>query len=206
MEQYIQSNLSADFASLLLVAQDGRELQVGGYHAYNSVNTAHNPETQPTKTKVLNSEEHKAAAMFCIPHLKDIYALILTETCLNGEIYEDFDEGWLRHLVDFHFLCQDDTRQASFAWHCDDEELPGRMTVATTQHLLTVVVQLSESLGTAMGLFGFGKVRFTGRGAAVAFHGSAPHGSYPWVNEEGTHVWKVTFFVKVPCSHERDKK
>lgn len=76
-----------------------------------------------------------------------------------------------------HFLLQDETQQASFSWHSDDEDIRtarGRDGCEMT----TVIVSLSEEC-SGMRVWGCAPVVYEGQGAAVAFPGMALHESLP---------------------------
>ena len=105
----------------------------------------------------------------------------------------------------FNFFLADKTASQGYTWHTDCWDLvdpeaaaPGN-THASLFGLQTCVVQLGDMDQTGMCMLGYEHHVYTGRGAAVWFHGSAPHRSMLF--DEGLkppqkEVWKVSFFFR----------
>lgn len=112
------------------------------------------------------------------------------------------DEILAEELLELHFLWQDEKEMASFHYHDDYQDLRDSArgeSLKAPEELRTVVVQVSSKEQSAMRMLYFQPHVYTGRGAAVAFHGAATHCSMRWSNPRGKLVRKVAFFFSLPA-------
>ena len=89
-----------------------------------------------------------------------------------------------------HFLLQDQSQQAEFTWHADDEDIAASGFPASA--MTTVIVSLSRER-SAMRLWACQPHVYEGMGSAVAFAGAALHETVPRKVPSG-YVRKVAFF------------
>ena len=106
-----------------------------------------------------------------------------------------------------HFFCIERSGSATYAWHTDDSSLADLLGLKGTPAQRTrgaygirsMVIQLGDGCQTAMCMYGFSPAEYAGRGAGVAFHGSAVHRAVPWTQEvcnaeRSPTVWKMSAF------------
>lgn len=106
-----------------------------------------------------------------------------------------------------NFFLADDTASVGYTWHtdcgdlaCGEQDFQPEATHAALYGIRTCVVQLGAMDQTGMCMLGFHHHTYGGRGAAVWFHGSAPHRSMLF-REGGSilaqlPVWKVSLFYR----------
>ena len=193
--EYLRDNGGASLEGLRLRG----DVRIFGYTAYTKVNASHDCEAQLKHTKQATCEPRGRLkdTIESIPGLKAILHVIADRLGINlltdGHVTTDI-------LRAIHFLHQDESMQASFAYHTDDVDVPGAKNDSGRKRLLTVVVQLTPCV-SAMHVDGFPLHSvFTGCGSAFAFAGAAVHGtSIPCdtLQRSFPSVWKVAFFLLV---------
>lgn len=162
--------------------------KLSGYNSYPVVNGEHDPDRQLHCTIQASSRREVNACLEHIPGLSMLLKMIRKVLNCGNSRAEQLK------LAQLHFLRVDKTGQASFAWHTDEHDL--RLGQHAMESLITVVVQLSAEVTTAVQMYSFKPYLYAGSGAAVAFHGGAMHRTIPWAKGHlsSLHIWKVAFF------------
>lgn len=170
---------------------------LAGYDEYEHVNRndTFNPYRQASTTKRTNNHAEVLLCLNNLPGLREIAEQALKKL----GVHQDEMNQWLyTNLKAMHFLLLDWSRQTTFDWHVDHQDL--KLTIADATYMLSVIVQLSPSMCTGMQMYGFNPATYRGRGACCAFHGAAVHRStplHPKVVVKGClRVWKVALFFR----------
>ena len=168
----------------------GTDVRLRGYYGYDSTLAKdHDSSKQSARTATAQTKE-EFDALFNLPGWHDLFVSVYTAVgCTTAAEFTKLING-------IHFLCQDVTNQVTFDWHSDGPDL--NIGKVDERRLLSIAIQLSNTLPTAMQVAGCVPTIYGGQGAGVAFHGGCVHRSLPWepiAHKTGTLVHKVVFFL-----------
>jgi hypothetical protein len=169
--------------------------RISGFGRYDNVQApTHSYHQQAALTFRTNTKADVLALLDFVPGFKELTNTVVMKLGYPVEALNKVGGPVLLHV---HFFYVDISRQTSFAWHSDDEDLQLYKTL-DKKCLITAVFQLGAEACTAMQVHGFSTFFFAGRGAAAIFHGSTIHRSVNLDLPPHTGVWKVSLFLKLP--------
>jgi hypothetical protein len=171
--------------------------QLKGFDTYGNIQAAaHDPSLQAAKTYRTHTKAEVTELLKSAPGFADLAHSVLAKLGYSGSAIGK--EGLCGSYLDsVHFFYVDDTRQTSFDWHSDDEDLKIKR-MRKKWCLRSAVIQLGAESPSAMQMHSFRPFIFSGRGACAIFHGSAIHRSVNIKPTPKGGVWKVTLFFMLP--------
>ena len=175
------------------------DLSLGPLKAFPTIHVKVDGKEQAKLTYMSSNPSHAAAILAGWPELADVAGQALgvllgkPQCCVREKVGK---------IGCIHFFCIERNGQAIYHWHTDDTDLVHclgvRGTVAEKEQALvgirSIVVQLGCRAETAMCMWGMQPHVYRGRGAAVAFHGSAVHCGVSLQPQPQHSVWNVSLF------------